>query len=138
VWVGDHYRLLTFDPLLDRRGEEKDAAARVRGVLPLALRVCVQDACASQSEGAAVELRQSARRVCFAHAEGGTDRDGTDGNAGVTGHYVSCRSPRAAQCARAYFRQDAQTFYSDRPGDKVSVELSPYDLTKARIVFREQ
>jgi translation initiation factor IF-1 len=24
------------------------------------------------------------------------------------------------------------------PGDKVSVELSPYDLTKARIVFREQ
>ena len=23
------------------------------------------------------------------------------------------------------------------PGDKVSVELSPYDLTKARIVFRE-
>ncbi len=24
------------------------------------------------------------------------------------------------------------------PGDKVEVELSPYDLTKARIVFREQ
>jgi len=24
------------------------------------------------------------------------------------------------------------------PGDKVSLELSPYDLTKARIVFREQ
>ena len=24
------------------------------------------------------------------------------------------------------------------PGDKVSVELSPYDLTKARINFREQ
>ena len=24
------------------------------------------------------------------------------------------------------------------PGDKVSVELSPYDLTKARIIFREQ
>jgi translation initiation factor IF-1 len=24
------------------------------------------------------------------------------------------------------------------PGDTVSVELSPYDLTKARIVFREQ
>ncbi len=24
------------------------------------------------------------------------------------------------------------------PGDKVSVELSPYDLTKARIMFREQ
>jgi translation initiation factor IF-1 len=24
------------------------------------------------------------------------------------------------------------------PGDKVSVELSPYDLTKARITFREQ
>ena len=23
------------------------------------------------------------------------------------------------------------------PGDKVTVELSPYDLTKARIVFRE-
>ena len=23
-------------------------------------------------------------------------------------------------------------------GDKVSVELSPYDLTKARIIFREQ
>ncbi len=23
------------------------------------------------------------------------------------------------------------------PGDKVSVELSPYDLTKARIIFRE-
>lgn len=23
------------------------------------------------------------------------------------------------------------------PGDKVSVEISPYDLTKARIVFRE-
>ena len=24
------------------------------------------------------------------------------------------------------------------PGDKVEIELSPYDLTKARIVFREQ
>jgi translation initiation factor IF-1 len=24
------------------------------------------------------------------------------------------------------------------PGDKVSLELSPYDLTKARIIFREQ
>ena len=24
------------------------------------------------------------------------------------------------------------------PGDKVRVELSPYDLTKARIVFRER
>jgi len=24
------------------------------------------------------------------------------------------------------------------PGDKVFVELSPYDLTKARIIFREQ
>ena len=24
------------------------------------------------------------------------------------------------------------------PGDKVTVELSPYDLTKARITFREQ
>ena len=24
------------------------------------------------------------------------------------------------------------------PGDKVSVELSPYDLTKARIIFHEQ
>jgi translation initiation factor IF-1 len=24
------------------------------------------------------------------------------------------------------------------PGDKVSLEVSPYDLTKARIVFREQ
>lgn len=24
------------------------------------------------------------------------------------------------------------------PGDKVQLELSPYDLTKARIVFREQ
>ena len=29
------YRLLTFNPLLDRRGEEKDPAARARGVLPL-------------------------------------------------------------------------------------------------------
>jgi translation initiation factor IF-1 len=24
------------------------------------------------------------------------------------------------------------------PGDRVSLELSPYDLTKARIIFREQ
>ncbi len=24
------------------------------------------------------------------------------------------------------------------PGDKVELELSPYDLTKARIIFREQ
>ena len=24
------------------------------------------------------------------------------------------------------------------PGDRVNLELSPYDLTKARIVFREQ
>jgi translation initiation factor IF-1 len=24
------------------------------------------------------------------------------------------------------------------PGDKVSVELSPYDLTKAQIIFRER
>lgn len=24
------------------------------------------------------------------------------------------------------------------PGDRVSVEMSPYDVTKARIIFREQ
>jgi translation initiation factor IF-1 len=24
------------------------------------------------------------------------------------------------------------------PGDKVELEMSPYDLTKARIIFREQ
>ena len=42
VQVSERYRLLTFNPLLDRRGEEKDAAARVRGVLSLALCVCVQ------------------------------------------------------------------------------------------------
>jgi hypothetical protein len=37
VWVSERYRLFTFNPLLDRRGEEKDAAARVPGVLSLAL-----------------------------------------------------------------------------------------------------
>ncbi len=29
------------------------------------------------------------------------------------------------------------TLFASFPGDKVEVELSPYDLTKARIVFRE-
>ena len=29
-------------------------------------------------------------------------------------------------------------FIKIRPGDKVTVELSPYDLTRGRIIFREK
>jgi len=44
----------------------------------------------------------------------------------------------SAKRARAYFRQKRKHFIRIIPGEKVSVELSPYDLTKARIIFREQ
>jgi len=34
------------------------------------------------------------------------------------------------------FRQDADELYSHPARDKVTVELTPYDLSRARIVFR--
>jgi len=36
------------------------------------------------------------------------------------------------------FRQDAQHYIRILPGDKVPVQLTPYDLTKGRIVFRSK
>ncbi len=39
--------------------------------------------------------------------------------------------------ARAHLGQERKNFIRIVPGDAVTVELSPYDLTKARITFRE-
>jgi len=34
--------------------------------------------------------------------------------------------------------ENTQEPYQDPPADKVAVEMTPYDLTKARIVFRSK
>ena len=34
------------------------------------------------------------------------------------------------------FRENADAYIRILPGDKVTVELTPYDLSRARIVFR--
>ena len=48
--------------------------------------------------------------------------------------------PNGALVLAQHFRAKCATLlHSHRPRhDKVEVELSPYDLTKARIIFREQ
>ena len=48
--------------------------------------------------------------------EGRTDRDGRNGDASAAGNDVSGRSSRPAQRAGAYFRENAEAFYSDRAG----------------------
>ena len=35
-----------------------------------------------------------------------------------------------------HFRKDADALHQNLAGDKVKVEMSPYDLTKGRISFR--
>src|SRR3984893_8610487 len=50
----------------------------------------------------------------FLRAEGRTDRDRRNGDRSAARHDVSCRSWRAAHGARAYFRQNAQTFHPHR------------------------
>jgi translation initiation factor IF-1 len=34
------------------------------------------------------------------------------------------------------FPENAYALYSNLPGDKVSVEMSPYDLSRGRIIYR--
>jgi len=80
-------------------------------------------------------LRDASSVSNFGDAERGADRNGRNGDASVARHDVSRRSSRPAQCPSPIFPQDAQHFIRIVPGDKVSVELSPYDLTKARIIF---
>src|SRR6266404_3782599 len=70
-----------------------------------------------------LKLRRSGavERTLFADifrrdAEGRTDRDGGNHYPGFAGHDVPRRSRRSAQCARAYFRQDAETFHSHCAG----------------------
>ena len=36
----------------------------------------------------------------------------------------------------SYLRKDAHALHPHPSGDKVTVELTPYDLSRARIVFR--
>ena len=38
----------------------------------------------------------------------------------------------------AYFRKTQNEFHQDLPGDKVTVEMSPYDLTRGRITWRSK
>ena len=49
-------------------------------------------------------------------AEGRTDRDGGNGDAGVAGDDVSRGAARPADGPRAYLRQNAQAFHPDSPG----------------------
>ena len=75
----------------------------------------------------------------FGDAERGADRNGRNGDTSVAGHYVSRRSSRGQRNVLAHISGKMRKhFIRIVPGDKVSVELSPYDLTKARIIFREQ
>src|SRR5688500_10077948 len=47
-------------------------------------------------------------------AQGRTDRNGRDGDAGVAGDDVSGRIAGAAERARSYLWENAQAFHSDR------------------------
>ena len=72
-------------------------------------------------------------------AERRTDRDRRNGDAGAAGHDVSGRAARRNANVLAHISGKMRKhFIRIVPGDKVEVELSPYDLTKARIIFREK
>ncbi len=45
---------------------------------------------------------------------------------------------RTAISSSPTFRANAKTLYPNRPGDKVRVGLSPYDLSRGRIIYREK
>ena len=44
--------------------------------------------------------------------------------------------PNGHEVLAPYLRQNAQNFIRISVGDKVNVEMSPYDLNKARITYR--
>jgi len=45
---------------------------------------------------------------------------------------------KRVESTRPYLGQDAHEFHPIMPGDKVKVELSPYDLSRGRIVYRSR
>ncbi len=71
-------------------------------------------------------------------AEGRADRDGRDGDAGVAGTMFRVELPGQRNVLAHISGKMRKHFIRIVPGDKVEVELSPYDLTKARIIFREK
>jgi hypothetical protein len=73
----------------------------------------------------------------FSHGEGRTDRHRRDGDPGIAWHHVPRRSAGAAKRFGHISGKMRKYFIRIVPADKVSVELSRYDLTKARIIFRE-
>ena len=74
----------------------------------------------------------------LARGEGRTDCDGRDGDPGITGTMFRVDLPGQRNVLAHISGKMRKHFIRIVPGDKVSVELSPYDLTKARIIFREQ
>ena len=72
------------------------------------------------------------------HAERRTNRDRRDSDAGISRHDVSCRAAGERSVLAHISGKMRKHFIRIVPGDKVEVELSPYDLTKARIIFREK
>ena len=86
--------------------------------------------------GQRVEL--SAPEGILRRGEGSTDCDGRNGDSGITGDDVRVDLPGQRNVLAHISGKMRKHFIRIVPGDKVSVELSPYDLTKARIIFREQ
>src|SRR5579862_5231648 len=70
------------------------------------------------------------------NGEGRNDRDAGRGGGDAAERNVS-REARERPCrARAHLGKDAHALHQDSAGDKVTVELTPYDLSRARITFR--
>ncbi|GIR83075.1 MAG: hypothetical protein CM15mP84_08230 [Cellvibrionales bacterium] len=53
-------------------------------------------------------------------------------------HHFSREIGKRPRCHRPYLGQDAKNYIRILTGDKVRVELTPYDLTKGRITYRER
>jgi len=64
-----------------------------------------------------------------------SDSSGREGSGDPSQRDVPSGIGKRPQGAGSYFRKDENALHQDPPGDKVTVELSPYDLTRGRIIL---
>jgi hypothetical protein len=91
----------------------------------------------SRGRGApALSFHRGEKEVRMAEKE--EDRGRGRGAGVVPLRHVPHRTGERARDARLHLRQDAPLSHSDQPGRSREGELSPYDLTRGRIVYRNK
>jgi hypothetical protein len=70
------------------------------------------------------------------HGQRGEDRDGGRDHRGPPQHDVPGQTRQRPRGARPHLGQDAPPLHPHPPGDRVKIELSPYDLDRGRITYR--